>query len=98
MRSMITYDVSKKNTPVKDAMKEKGYLDYWKANEKTYYLPNTTLWKKDVSTATALQDLKDVVNAINAKETSPFNKIRLERAVAVDCSQWSAIEGDSYEE
>lgn len=67
MSSMITYDVTKKHTAIKAALSKKGYHDYWRANGKTYYLPNTSLWKKGVSTATALHDLKKVILEINIK-------------------------------
>jgi hypothetical protein len=48
MDAFITYDVTNGGQKeVKEGMKKKGYYDKWTANNVTYYLPDTTLWKND---------------------------------------------------
>lgn len=92
MNTLLTYDVNKKHTEVKKAMKVKGYLEFWTSKSVVYYLPDTTLWKNDISSAkTALADIKAV--AINLG-------VSLERAVAINWSpgDWEAISGIPHEE
>ncbi len=89
MPAMVTYDVSGKQIQVKAKMKEKGYSDEWVYDQKTYYLPDTTLWKKDGTAATALTDIQSVAKGL---------QVRLERAVALDLGNWEAITGDPHAE
>lgn len=88
MRALITYDVSGKQEKVKAKMLAAGYLDYWIFQGKTYNLPNTTLWKKDITEETAVNDLVSVVASIPG--------IELQRAVATPCDAWWAIEGEPH--
>jgi hypothetical protein len=95
MNALITYDITIRHTEVKSAMQDKGYLDYWKDNSQTYYLPNTSLWKKNTNPETAKADMQQVVQTLNYNQ--PTNKqIRLERCVAVPANPWSAIPGDAH--
>ena len=55
---LITYDVSDKNKEMKVALKALGYMDNWKSNEQTYYLPNTTMWKKDTTVSQGIEDMQ----------------------------------------
>jgi hypothetical protein len=100
MDVLIMYDIESelfddKNSVVKDAMKELGYHDHFKypdPNDKdkkiTYYLPNTTLWRKDTTPLTAKNDLQRV-----AKE----NDAKVERLLAtVFADGWKAIPGKPY--
>jgi hypothetical protein len=98
MNALITYDVSNKQPEVKKGMKDLDYLDYWTLDRKTYYLPNTTLWKRDASAATAIADMKKVIFSLNEKIIKKDEKIKLERCVAVDFTTWDAIEGDKHSE
>jgi hypothetical protein len=86
MQVLITYDVNKLHKDVKSAMKAKGYYDYWTSNGIAYYLPNTTLWKQNTTSDTAISDIKEITTVLG---------VRLERAVAVnwDNGNWSAIPG-----
>ena len=57
---LINYDLNDKHTPVKDAMKGKGYTDYFefyktvdrKRVKKRVDLPNTTLYHLSKTAAT----------------------------------------------
>ena len=92
MNTLLTYDVNKKHVEVKKAMKAKGYLDFWTSKSVVYYLPETTLWKNDISSAkTALADIKAVAIKL---------EISLERAVAINWSpsDWEAISGIPHDE
>ena len=84
---LITYDVSGRQVEMKSELKTLGYSDSWQASGKTYYLPNTTLWKKDVS---ASQGKTDMINTANKLSIS------LERAIAVEFSSWDGIEGKPH--
>jgi len=102
MDAIITYDVKaddffdSKNDDVKDAMKELGYHDHFTTNEKTtntkkiYYLPNTTLWKKNITPLQAKNDLLIVAKKVNANIQRLF-------ADEFTNNNWEAIEGKPYE-
>jgi GH18 family chitinase len=99
MKAYVTYDVSSHGQKkVKDAMKDLGYFDNWTSNQKTYYLPNTCLWKKDTSTTQALADIEGVIKKLNLSIPLMKDKIRLERCIVTLCDSWSGIEGDPHKE
>lgn len=98
MDSSITYDLEEKagqeskHSAVKSAMKKKGYSDrFWheaNGSRTTYYLPNTTLWKKNTTPAQAKADLLEVAKACNAV---------VERLFASEFTgNWAAIPGKEY--
>lgn len=102
MDIIITYDIeektssdSGKDTAVKKAMKANGYFDYFIIKDSTtrengtYYLPNTTLWKKDITSAIAKADLLKA-----AKD----NGAVVERLFATQFINWDAILGKKYAE
>jgi hypothetical protein len=92
VNTLLTYDVNKKHTEVKKAMKAKGYLDFWTSKAVVYYLPETTVWRNDISSAkTALADIKAVAIKLG---------VSLERAVAINWSpsDWEAIPGIPHDE
>lgn len=94
MNALITYDITIRHTEVKSAMKVKGYFDSWSANNQTYYLPNTSLWKKDATPQTAMAEMQEAIQTLNYNQ--PANKqIRVERCAAVEWSNWAAIPGDA---
>ena len=84
-----------RHTEVKNGMKGKVYYDNIKrtSEDKGYTLPNTTLWKKgeELRTETVLRDLENVVQELNNNVTSS-NKIKLEKLMAVEFTNWNAIE------
>lgn len=81
MGVLINYDLDGKHTPVKDAMREKGYQDYFDYNDivdgrsvrKRIKLPNTELYHANKGPAEARDELKIVAKSKGAK---------LERALA----------------
>lgn len=87
--------MSIRQTEVKNGMKGKGYHDNIKKTTKNerYTLPNTTLWKQgeELRTGTVLRDLENVVQELNNNVTSS-NKIKLEKVIAVEFTNWNAIE------
>jgi hypothetical protein len=82
---LVSYDVSGQQGQVKTAMEALGYSDRGTDNNRTYYLPYTTLWKRDVpSLETGISDLQAVTARIG---------VTLERAVSVQAFPWAAIPG-----
>ncbi|GGI23659.1 hypothetical protein [Pedobacter mendelii] len=63
MTVLITYDIKtpyigdSKNKAVKDAMKEIGYYDTYDINSISHYLPNTCLFKQDITPEQAKGEL-----------------------------------------
>lgn len=90
---LLTYDLQEdllhasKHIQVKDEMIRLGYMVSWKFNNELYTLPNTTLWKKDISTAQAKTDLLNTAKKFGAI---------VERCVAVVFTSWDAIPGKPY--
>jgi len=97
MNTLITYDVSRGQPEVKQALKNLNYLDYWKENNITYYLPNTTLWKKDIEQGYALKEMQAVIAKLNQGQPS-YNQIELERCACVNVNPWAAISGKPHKE
>jgi hypothetical protein len=99
MDAIITYDLEEKagqvskHTAVKDGMKELGYLDRFsytdpQGKKTTYYLPNTTLWKKNTTPSEAKTDLLAVTKAKGAVA---------ERLISNEFTDnWEAIPGKPY--
>jgi len=98
MDSIITYDLEEKvfqvskHSEVKAGMKALGYMDCFGAIrdgvKRTYYLPNTTLWKDETTPATAKADLLKVAAAKGAT---------VERLFADEfTTNWEAITGKAY--
>lgn len=89
---LLTYDLQEdvlhpsRHYEVKDEMKRLGYSDHWTFNQKIVTLPNTTLWK----TGSVTQAKNDLINC--AKK---FGAV-VERLVAVEFTNWDAIEGKPY--
>lgn len=83
---LITYDVSARNPEVKAALKALGYMDSWESEGVTYNLPNTTLWKQ----GSAQQGKTDMVSVAASL------RVTLERAIAVEFSNWSGIPGQPH--
>ena len=80
---LISYDVNAKNPEVKAALIALNYYDYFTLGaSKVYHLPDTTLWHKSKSTDQAMADMKKVCTDL---------KVTLEKAVAVDASEFVGI-------
>ncbi len=101
MRVIITYDFAENtqhksvHSVVKKAMKDLGYMDAFKAKdpddnnkEKTFYLPNTTLWHKDT---TPQQAKKDLV-AVAKKHAAVVERLFADQFT----DSWAAIPGKPY--
>jgi|GEM_PF-2921782 hypothetical protein len=95
MHILITYDIKTpltgeaKNKVVKDGMKKLGYFDYFLVPGSTVknFLPNTSLWKKNITSATAKADLLKV-----AKE----NSATVERLFATQFVNYDYIQGEDF--
>ena len=98
MDILITYDIESeageaKNSAVKAAMKKENYLDYFTTTNSstqvktTYYLPNTSLWKKNTTSEDAKADLLRIAKA---------NGATVERLFATQFINWAAIPGKQY--
>ncbi|MDP4265556.1 MAG: hypothetical protein Q8941_23735 [Bacteroidota bacterium] len=99
MDILITYDLAEKagqvskHTAVKDGMKALGYMEKFNSTDEqtkvttTYYLPNTTLWKKEITSTQAKNDILNV-----AKQ----NGAEVERLIATKFESWAAIPGKPY--
>ena len=81
---VISYDINKSHTQVKDDMIDLGYFDYFtlSGSNKKYYLPNTTLWHKSKSSNQAMSDLKAVCRNLG---------VTLEKAISVKASEFVGI-------
>jgi len=94
MNIFITYDVTHKQPEVKAGMKKLKYYDSWTANNTTYYLPDTSLWKKDAQLADGLTDLKAVISSIN-QGLSEKEKVVLKRCIVVPANPFDGIPGNN---
>lgn len=96
MEAFITYDVSARQPDVKSGMVKLGYSDSWTINgTTTYYLPNTSLWKKETELNTALLDIQNVISGLNSTKTYYQETIVLWRCIVVSASPWVGTPGTS---
>ena len=79
---LISYDIDRNHVTVKSAMKTLGYMDRVTVGGNTYALPNTTLWKNQTSTDTALSDLQRI-----CRQTGTT----LEKAITVLGTEWLGV-------
>ena len=81
---LISYDVNRFHTDIKDKMEKMGYSDSfkYKGETKLYYLPNTTLWHTKKSSDQAINVIKTVCRSLG---------VNLEKAIAVLASEFVAI-------
>lgn len=99
MDILITYDLAEKggqvskHTAVKDGMKALGYMESFSTTDEQtkvktiYYLPNTTLWRKETTSTQAKTDLLNV---------GKKNGAEVERLIATQFVNWDAIPGKPY--
>ena len=95
MEAFITYDVSARQSDVKNGMTKLGYLDHWVPNSSntTYYLPNTSLWKNSTELNTALTDIQRIIAGLNASKLYNQETIVLLRCIVVPATPWDGIPG-----
>lgn len=80
---IVSYDVNKLHVDVKNAMKLLGYNEKWNyPNDKSYYLPNTTLWHSNKSSNQGISDLKIVCSRLG---------VSLEKAIAVKATEFVGV-------
>lgn len=90
MNTILSYDVSDKQTEVKAALLKMGFKDVIEGNNRvTCWLPNTTLWIEYSlkSPKQAKDDLKIVCSSL---------KIELIRAIAVAFEEWAGVTGKPH--
>lgn len=96
MKILLAYDVSKRQTEVKDALKSRGFHDRWVKQNVRYFLPDTTVWHPNLNNpGEAITIFKDVIAILN-KGQLPENVIKIDRLIAVEFSLTSEIEGKPY--
>lgn len=81
---LLSYDIDKLHTKVKDALIGLGYLEKFKNHNdpKIYILPNTTLWHESKSSNDAINDLKEICNDLSVK---------IEKAVSVKANEFVGV-------
>jgi len=80
---VLSYDVDRRHTEVKAAIKERGYFDNWNyQGAPSHDMPNTTVWHKTKTSVTAITDIQQVCASLG---------VRLEKAVAVIATEFSGI-------
>lgn len=84
---LLTYDIDKKHSEVKAALKKKGYKDRFQNDGKTVYLPNTTMMKAGITAAIARDDMKAVAKS---------EQVELIRCFACEYDGWAAIWGEPH--
>jgi hypothetical protein len=95
MDIFITYDVTHKQPEVKAALKKLEYLDTWTSNNTTYYLPDTSLWRKNaVHVNDGLTDIESVIAEIN-RSLPEREKVILKRCIVVPAHPWAGIPGNN---
>ena len=88
MASIITYDIPSKHVDFKEMMYQLGYKDQIPGtNCKVIYFPNTTLYHATKNATTARDE------AISAAKNL---KVALERCIATEWVNWSAICGEPF--
>jgi hypothetical protein len=93
MGVLVNYDLDGKHTPVKDAMKVKGYQDYFEFHEivkgvrikKRINLPNTTLYHNSKSASTGRDELISV-----AKEKGAIVEFILATQFDPETTSWAS--------
>lgn len=93
---MIIYDVNTRKSEVREAMISSGYYKYWyiedaNKNSIKYYLPENSVWTKDVEFKKALEDINRVIERLNNDTTK--SKINLQRCIVLSVTPWDGIVG-----
>lgn len=78
---LLSYDVNKSHTLVKEALEKLGYEESFMTtnNFKIYQLPNTTMCHRSKSSDQAMNDIKAVCRNV---------QVTLEKAVAVKAAEF----------
>lgn len=74
---VLCYDVSDKNTEVKNALKEMGYSDVWLKLpiNKLCDMPDTTVWHSTKTVSGATKDIQEVCNSLNVTLEKSFSAL-----------------------
>lgn len=83
---LITFEVTEKQSELRNSLMKLGYLDRWFFNNKTYLLPVSTLWKTDTTPEKSINEIRKITQELN---------IKLEHAIAVPSSPWAGISSGS---
>ncbi|TNF48826.1 MAG: hypothetical protein EP305_04445 [Bacteroidetes bacterium] len=94
MGVLLNYDLKDQHTPVKNAMKEKGYQDYFEfyktvdgvEGKKRIKLPNTTLYHGSKTAASARDELMAV-----AKTKNSLVEFILATSFDPDVTPWASL-------
>ena len=88
MTTIITYDIPSKHGEFKELMFKLGYKDQivW-TNSRAIFLPNTTLYHATKNAETARDEAKSTANSLG---------VVLERCIATEWTNWSAIWGEPF--
>jgi hypothetical protein len=92
MNVLITYDIDKRHSEVKQALLRMRFSDRWTSNNITYYLPNTTFWANLPTAEKGKELFHEAIAELNQGQTNE-NKIKIERFMAVVFTSWSGIPG-----
>jgi hypothetical protein len=89
MAIIITYDIPSKHVEFKKNMFHLGYKDQIPGTEncKIIYFPNTTLYHATKNASDAREDARTVCKHLG---------VNLERCVATQWTEWSAICGEPF--
>jgi len=99
MNAVVIFDVSLNTNSVKERMRAKGYYFSWMAEvqgqteKKEFHLPSNIVWKPNIEAQEALDDLKQVIQALNSNST-PTNTIKLLRCIILNSTPWFGMVGE----
>lgn len=81
---IVSYDIPSNHQAFKKVMIGKGYADQIPGTNGNTNLPNTTLVKEGISSATGMSDLEAAATSVGVK---------LERAISIEVQTWNGIVG-----
>lgn len=84
---LVSYDIPINHSAFKREMVSKGYSDKILGTGGNTNLPNTTLVKNGITSATGLSDLQAAAKTVG---------VTLERAIAVEIATWNGIVGQPH--
>ncbi|PKK36811.1 hypothetical protein BWI96_10600 [Siphonobacter sp. SORGH_AS_0500] len=88
MAIIVTYDITSKHVEFKKEMIKRGYAPTFVDHQnKTVYLPNTTLYHASRTPAQARDEVMNVAKIVVTE---------LERCISTESSNWAAIYGEPF--
>ena len=85
---LIIFDVTSNLEEMREHLTTLGYLDRWFADNKTYLLPSSAMWKIGSNAEESIDEMKRAAKKLN---------INLKTAVAVPASPWAGISIEEFE-